>query len=495
MEKKINDSTKRAKRARMLTPALALSLGLGLGASNVAPVFGQQGPQSRMSERDKSVASETLASPAVLSRAFVNVAKQVKPAVVHINIVQKAGSSARSGAHNGFPRIPGFPPMGPPRARRGTGSGVIINPAGYILTNNHVAGGADEIKVKLSDGREFRARRIGTDSETDLALIKIDAKNLPYAALGDSSKLEQGEWVIALGSPFGLEQTMTAGIVSATGRQLGGTYDNYIQTDASINPGNSGGPLVNMNGEVVGINTMIYSRSGGSEGIGFSVPSNLAKKVQEQLLRNGKVMRGYLGVSLQAVSPAMAKSLGYQGTDGALVGDLTENTPAARAGLRSGDVIIEFDGKPVKSPKQLTEIVGDTAVGKAASVKFVRDGRTQTTSITLGERPGRNLASNEETGSERVGKLGVSYSTVTSAIASQMRLKINSGALIEDVQPGSPAAEAGLRDGDVIHRINRTAVNRAQDLTAALKALNTEKEVVLQVERGGQLTFVTVTLD
>ncbi|MGH9935236.1 MAG: S1C family serine protease, partial [Blastocatellia bacterium] len=302
-----------------------------------------------------------------------------------------------------LPQIPGFPPFSQiePRVKRGTGSGVIISADGYILTNNHVAGGADEIKVKLSDGRELKARRVGSDPETDLALIKVDEQNLPFAALGDSSKLEQGEWVIALGSPFGLEQTMTAGIVSAIGRQLGGAYDNYIQTDASINPGNSGGPLLNMNGEVVGINTMIYSRSGGSEGIGFSIPSNLAKKVQEQLLTNGRVSRGYLGVSLQPVSPTTANSSGPEGAVagaviGAMVGELTDGGPASRSGLRAGDVVVEFDGKPVKSPKQLTEIVADTPVGKNVKLKYIRDGRAQMTSITLAERPGRGVAENKK---------------------------------------------------------------------------------------------------
>jgi serine protease Do len=496
MEKKFNDWSKKARRARMLTLALALSLGSGVAASNITPVLGQQAPQVKMSERDKPSGS-SLASPAELSRAFINVAKQVKPAVVHINIVERLKRPINNGLIEGAPQVPGPPRHQIPRpyAKRGTGSGVIISPDGYILTNNHVAGGADEIKVKLYDGREFRARRVGVDPETDLALIKVDAQNLPYATLGDSSRLEQGEWVIALGSPFGLEQTMTVGIVSATGRRLGGAYDNYIQTDASINPGNSGGPLVNMNGEVVGINTMIYSRSGGSEGIGFSVPSNLAKKVKEQLLRNGRVQRGYLGVSLQSVSPAVAKSLGYESAEGAVVGDLTENTPAARAGLRSGDVIVEFDGKLVKSPRQLTEMVADTPVGKTAKLKFIRDGRAQTTSITLGERPGRNVAANQNGDGGNAGRLGISYSTVTSEAVSQMKLKIASGALIEDVQLSSPAAEAGLRRGDVIHRINRATVNKAQDLTAALKALNADKEVVLQIERDGQLTFVTVTLD
>ena len=255
MENRFNDSTKRARLARRL-PALALSLGLGL----FAPAFGQQARKTITSEATDPT---QIASPSELSRAFVEAAKRIKPAVAHI----KLGNGA-------------------------TGSGVIVSSNGYILTNNHVAGAAAEIMVKLSDGREFKARRIGTDPKTDLALIRVDAQNLPYATLGDSSRLEQGEWVIALGSPFGLAQTMTAGIVSATGRKFGGANDNYIQTDASINPGNSGGPLVNMKGEVIGINTMIYSRSGGSEGVGFSIPSNLVKQVQEQILRNAKIIRG-----------------------------------------------------------------------------------------------------------------------------------------------------------------------------------------------------------
>jgi serine protease Do len=387
MENRFNESIKKAKRARRLTPALALTLGLGLFASSQVLVFGQEEPVTAKvmkSDRDKP----QLASPAELSRAFINVAKRVKPAVVHINIL---GAVRRPASADDLDDLMPFnlpfdlplePTQAPPGGR-GTGSGVIISPDGYILTNNHVAGAASEIRVKLYDGREFKARRIGTDTETDLALIKVEAQNLPYATLGDSSRLEQGEWVIALGSPFGLEQTMTAGIVSATGRQFGGAYDNYIQTDASINPGNSGGPLLNMNGEVIGINTMIYSRSGGSEGIGFSVPSNIAKKVQEQLLRNGRVSRGYLGVNLQDSQTAGG---------GALIADLSEGSPASKAGLRGGDLIVEFDGKPVKSTKQLTEFVADTPVGKTVRTRFVRNGQSQTASITLAERPGRSTA-------------------------------------------------------------------------------------------------------
>src|SRR5262247_4088017 len=349
MENRFNDSSKRARLARRL-PALALSLGLGL----FAPVFGQQAKQIRKSEATDPT---QIASPSEISRTFVVAAKRIKPAVVHI----KVGT------------------------RGATGSGMIVSSDGYILTNNHVASAANELSVKFADGRELGARRVGVASGNDLALIKVEAQNLPYATLGDSSKLEPGEWVIALGSPFGLEQTMTAGIVSAIGRKFGAN-DNYIQTDASINPGNSGGPLVNMNGEVIGINTSIFSRSGGSEGVGFAIPSNTAKKVKEQLLgnasvyagansgANARVSRGYLGVSLR--DPQTSGS-------GAVVAELTNGSPASTAGLRGGDLIVEFDGKPVRSPKQLAEIVADTPAGKTVKLKFVRNGQAQTASIKL----------------------------------------------------------------------------------------------------------------
>jgi S1-C subfamily serine protease len=281
MENRFNDLTQRARLERRSAPALAL-LPLLIGLGLFAPAFGQQAPQqpqisdqqaqpTQIFEKPSEAIgpAQTASSPSEISRAFINAAKRVKPSVVHINV----------------------------GTRGANGSGVIVSPDGYILTNNHVASAAYELRVKLSDGRQLTARRIGVDSRTDLALIKVEAQNLPSATLGDSSKLEQGEWVIALGSPFGLEQTMTAGIVSAIGRKFGGPYDNFIQTDASINPGNSGGALVNMNGEVIGINTSIYSKGGGSEGVGFSIPSNIAKQVKDNLLRNSRTSRGYLGSS------------------------------------------------------------------------------------------------------------------------------------------------------------------------------------------------------
>jgi serine protease Do len=371
MENRYNDSTKKVRVARRLAPMLAISLGLGI----FAPAFGQQAQQPETLE---AAGPSRASSPMDLSSAFIEVAKRAKPIVVHVIM----GGGARQGT--GTPQGPGQQPIA------GTGSGVLVSPDGYILTNKHVAGMSDGIRVKLYDGRELSARRVGMDTETDLALIKIEAQNLPYARLGDSSRLQQGEWVIALGSPFGLEQTMTVGIVSATGRTFGGMYDNYIQTDASINPGNSGGPLLNLDGEVVGINSMIYSNSGKSEGVGFSIPSNIARNVKDQLLAKGKVTRGFLGANLRPVSPAAAGS----GGQGAMIGDLTPNGPASKSGLQSGDVILEFDGKSVTTPKQLTEMVADTQVGKSVPLKFVRGGKETETTLTLAERPGSVAAEN-----------------------------------------------------------------------------------------------------
>jgi len=472
---------------RALVFALAIAVAAGLGVEIEKNASAQQ-------------SQAQLPSPADLSRTFISVAKQVKPAVVNIDVVEKTKASASTRVPEGFPQIPGFPPFdSQPRRQRGTGSGVIISADGYILTNNHVAGEADQISVKLSDGREMKARRIGTDPETDLAVIKIDAQGLPFARLGNSDALEQGEWVIALGSPFGLEQTMTAGIVSAIGRDIGGQqFTHFIQTDASINPGNSGGPLINMQGEVIGINSMIFSQTGASSGIGFAIPSNLATKVYSQLIKSGKVTRGYLGVYLRPLTPAVAKAVGFDGTDGAQVQDITKaDSPAARAGLRSGDVIVEFEGKKVKTPAQLTEFVADMPVGKPAQLKYVRDGRMETTTVNLAERPATGEVREEKNGEEdeNGSALGVSTQTVTPDVALELKLKLASGVVVQNVQPDSPAADAGLQRGDVIHRINRMPVTNRQDYMRAMHSLSGEKEIALQVERSGQLQFITVSLE
>ena len=493
MSQKIRITPPRVSRARAIVYSLVLLMALGAGIAGHRLVLSQQSQPAQ------------LPSPSDLSRAFINVAKQIKPAVVNIDVKEKAKRSTPRGFDN-LPQIPGFPPFDAPRGpQRGTGSGIIISADGYILTNNHVAGEADEIRVRLSDGREFKARRVGTDQDTDLAVIKIEAEGLPFARLGNSDNVEQGEWVIALGSPFGLEQTMTAGIISATGRDISPDPTrafrdvSYIQTDASINPGNSGGPLVNMNGEVIGINTWIVSGNGSSSGVGFAIPVNTASKVYGQLVKSGKVTRGYLGVSMQAVNPAIARNNGLSGTDGALINDLAldPGTPAAKAGLRSGDVIIEFDGKPIKSPKNLTEFVSETPIGKVVPLKYIRDGRVETVSVKIGERPRDAEIAKGEGGDDNqpTGKLGISVSPVTPELARELKLKLGGGVVVENVDPNGPGADAGLQRGDVIHKVNRIPVNSRGELVGALNSVKGEKEIVLQVERRGQLTFVTVQFE
>ncbi|MBI3652325.1 MAG: Do family serine endopeptidase [Acidobacteria bacterium] len=487
MEENLDMVKKKLNRARVLLMALALFVAIGIGYSAERAVSAQQQPSS-------------LPTPADLSRTFVNIAKQVKPAVVNIDSTEETkGIALQRGGQIPLPLFPGLEDA-VPRKQKGTGSGVIISPDGYILTNDHVAGKATKLQVKLADGREFKAKLVGTDPETDLAVIKIDAQDLPYAKLGDSDKLEQGEWVIALGSPFGLQQTMTAGIVSALGRDIpgAGQFTNFIQTDASINPGNSGGPLVNMNGEVIGINSMIISRSGASEGVGFAIPANLASKVYGQLVKNGRVTRAYLGLYPVEVTPAIARSLKYTGTEGALVSDVSRgNPPAAKAGLESGDIITEVDGKAIKTPKQLVETVADLPVGKQVTVKFVRDGVERTTMVTLGERPKANAQEPEENGQEQPedSRFGISLNNLTPQIAAQLKLKVTTGVLVQNVQPDSSFAEAGIRRGDVIHRLNGKLITNRADWLRETNVLKNDKELVLQIERNGQFAYVTVTLD
>jgi serine protease Do len=395
-------------------------------------------------------------------------------------------------------------PMPGPRRQEGTGSGFIVTPDGYIITNHHVVGDAQKITVTLHDGRKLLARRIGTDPETDIALIKIDGSGLATAVLGNSDTIEQGDWVLALGSPFGLQQTLTAGIVSATARELrNSTFERFIQTDAAINPGNSGGPLVSLRGEVIGINTAIYSRSGmGNEGVGFAIPSNMARKIYGELAKSGKVVRGYLGVFVKELTEADAAALGLRAKAGVLVSDVTDqNSPAAKAGIRSGDVVTAIDGKSVNTALDLTNAVADTPVGKTVRIDLLRDGARQTVNATLAERPARETARAEsaEPDSEeavpQTSRLGVSVQSVTPETAERYSLKIRSGAVIVGVTPAGPASSAGLRRGDVVHRVGRILIRSAADLAEAEKSLKSGEDVSVQVERGGQLSFLTLSLD
>ena len=442
-------------------------------------------------------------SPVELSHTFASVATDVKPAVVHINVVEKLTRTSVPQI-----QIPGFDfgqGQGGPSKQRASGSGFIVTNDGYILTNNHVVGKATEIEVKLSDGRKFKGTKVGVDPETDLAVIKIDATNLPTAVLGDSDKIQQGDWVLALGSPFGLEQTLTAGIISGVGRDVSGDtpFDSFIQTDASINPGNSGGPLVNMDGQVIGINSMIFTESGANQGIGFAIPSNTARDIYKSLVTKGKVVRGYLGVIVSELTPEQAKGFGLpESTRGALITDLPNNadSPAEKAGLDRGDIIQSVNGHTITSSGELTRFIGGTAVNQEVTIKYLRDGKEKTTTVKLAERHpetfnARNGDDSNDQPEEKGGLLGMSVETVTPDIAKDMDLKIKTGAIVRSVAPGSPASDARLLRGDVIHRVNREAITTGDDFRRATKNLKSGDQVIVQVERRGTITFLTLSID
>jgi serine protease Do len=370
-------------------------------------------------------------------------------------------------------------------------SGFIIDKEGFILTNNHVVESTDEIKVKLADGREFKAEIVGRDPKTDLALIRIEPESdLPTLSLGDSETAQVGDWVIAIGNPFGLGHTVTAGIVSAKYRQIGaGSYDNFIQTDASINPGNSGGPLLNTAGEAIGINTAIFSRSGGNIGIGFAIPINMAKDILPQL-KEGKVVRGWLGVMIQEVTPDLKEKLGLSDADGALVADVTSGGPAEKAGIQRGDVIVGFNGKEIKEMKELPFLVASSPVGSEAKVDIVRNGKPMSVTVTLGRLTDEEEGAPVETRLE----LGMSLETLTSDKAAAMGLSGTEGVIVSQVAPGSPAAEAGIRLGDVIVEVDKNPVGNVEDFEAAVAKFNPGDTMLLLVKRRGATLFLTLKI-
>ena len=366
---------------------------------------------------------------------------------------------------------------------------MIIDAKGLILTNHHVVAGRKNstITVTLSDENEFEGRIIGTDEKTDVALLQINAGYaLPTVPLGDSDGLEIGEAVLAIGNPFGLDRTVTSGIVSAKGRRIGaGPYDNFIQTDASINPGNSGGPLINHRGEVVGVNTAIYSRGGGNVGIGFAIPVNLVKELLPQLENDGQVTRGWLGVAFQKMTPILAETLGVKESRGALVSKVVPDTPAEEAGLQAGDVIVEFDGIPVKQARDLPMIVARTPVGKAVGVKVLRDGGEETLTVRIGKLQGDETVAAVGEGSD----LGLTVQEVTPEIAKKLSMKETRGVLVAAVKPGSPADEAGLRRGDLILAVNRTPVSTLAAYNRMLKEMEKGHNALFLVKRGEMTQF------
>jgi serine protease Do len=432
---------------------------------------------------------------------FIVLAEKLSPAVVNVSTVQKAAKQSERPLR-GFRQPPrerepfGSDPFRefferffgelPPEARQSLGSGFIVNPQGLILTNNHVIEEADKIKVTLRDEREFEAQVVGRDAKTDLALLKVQAKeDLPTVPLGNSDTLRIGEWVMAIGNPFGLSHTVTAGIVSAKGRMIGaGQYDDFIQTDASINPGNSGGPLFNTRGEVVGINTAIVA---GGTGIGFAIPVNLAKEVLQQLYEKGKVTRGWLGVMIQKVTPELAQSFNLQQSVGALVADVIDGSPAAKAGLQRGDVITTFDGATIHDMHELPRAVANTLVGKQVKVEALRQGKAKTFTVTIAALKEEAQAATAEATSQ----LGMETQNLTAELAQSMGLHLSEGVVVSAVDENGPAAEAGIRQGDVIIEVNRQRVRNTDEYAAALRK-GAAGTVLLLISRGDSTLYVAL---
>jgi serine protease Do len=411
-----------------------------------------------------SLSIPSLSTARTFSPDFVELAKKLKPTVVNIRtakIIKQRSYQQRPRMQSSFDnffedffgQFNGQMPQQRPRREQTLGTGFIISPDGYVLTNNHVVNGADEVMVKLSDGREIKGEIKGTDEKLDLALIKVSDKEAFHAAdLGDSDALNVGEWVMAIGNPFGLSQTVTAGIVSAKGRVIGnGPYDDFIQTDASINPGNSGGPLFNADGKVIGINTAIVA---GGQGIGFAIPINMAKSIISQLRDTGKVTRGYLGIRFQPLTADLAKSFGLESDKGALIANVDKDSPAEKAGLKAGDVILEYDGKPINEGNELPRYVAVTPIDKKVPVVVFRDGKKKEFSVVIVKFKGED-SSSAANGSNESEKLGITVQELTSELASRLNIKDSKGGLvITDVKPGSSAEEAGAVPGSIIIEIN-----------------------------------------
>jgi serine protease Do len=501
--------TRRAPYWILLLAAVALLIGafFRLGAVRLPghAVFGA----ARVSvNTDRNPAPVSLGD---FKNGFSTVLKPVLPAVVNISSTKivKAQPNNMPDFFNDpmFRQFFGnqLPPQYSqrPHSQRefGLGSGVIVNPDGYILTNNHVVSGASDVEVYTPDQKQYKAKVVGTDPLTDVAVLKIEATGLPTLTLGDSSTLKVGDVVFAIGQPFGIGETATMGIVSATGRGLGGAierYEDFIQTDAAINPGNSGGALVDLRGDLVGINTAILSgggEEGGNEGVGFAIPINMAHNVMDQIVEHGKVIRGFLGVTIQQVQPEMAKAFGLSHGGGALIGDVTPNSPAAEAGLQRGDIILQLNGQPVNGSGELSVRIAQLAPGSVAHLKVFRNGQEKDLDVTLGEYPEKGSAANKgpqnEEGTPTALK-GVQVQSLTADIARQLNLPPTTmGVVISDIDPSSAAAEAGLQRGDVIEEVNRKPVHNLQEYHRALEGTDNH-QVLLLVNHGGTTLYLVI---
>lgn len=500
------------KIRNLLFLAVFLVAGFIAGILLAAPL----GISPRTTIQEQTVAAEVSTdNPQVhdllsqISEAFEEAAATVSSSVVSIFAEQTVRTQSQFGLPDDafkdffgddfFKRFFGTPPsQEEKRTVRSLGSGVIVTKNGYILTNNHVVANAEKLSVVVGDNKTYEAKIIGTDPPTDVAVIKIDAKNLPAAKLGDSDEVKVGQWVIAVGNPFQLFHTVTHGIISAKGRSSVGLadYEDFFQTDASINPGNSGGALADTEGNVIGINTAIASPSGGNVGIGFAIPINMAKKVMEDLISNGEVTRGYIGLVPQDINEDLAKALKLSGTEGVLVGDVDRAGPADKSGIRRGDVIVELDGKKVESSTQLRNMAAQTKPGTPVKIGLLRNGKKVEMTVTLGERPkesaGGQAPQEPQAEAQTSQKLGLSVQTLTPDIAEQLGYQKDSGVIVADVSSGSPAEEAGLQRGDLIKEVNRREVRTLQDFEKEIKNLKSGDVAALLVRRGQNTFFTTV---
>jgi serine protease Do len=509
----------------MLAAVGVVAIGLLAGAGLYADA--ERAPKAA----DRAVVQQGQTYANTLSKAFREAADRVLPSVVMIRtspeVAERRSSATPSPRPDGDGRMMPFedlfreqpelrrffrempqmpmpgPEGGPDSGRTGIGSGVIIDASGVILTNNHVVDGGGRVMVRLMDGREFRATDVRTDPQSDLAIMRIEgATDLRAAKLGDSDAMQVGDWVLALGDPFGLEGTVTAGIISAKGRGLGMmARENFLQTDAAINPGNSGGPLVNLDGEVVGINTAIHSRSGGNQGVGFAVPASTAKWVSEQLLASGAVSRAYLGVVIQPMTHDLAEQFGVNARQGVLVTDVQKDSPAAKAGLQTGDIILDYAGKPVARPQELQSIVERTPIGEKETLTVLRDGQQKAIDVRPAALPGdepqrrAGRSTPQRSSPSSFEQLGIDVETLTPEVAKQLGVEAERGVAITDVQAGSVAARAGLTAGAVITQANRKPVASIDDFRKAVEEQALDKGLLLLVRTGEGSRFVVLQVE
>jgi len=489
------------------TAALLIVAGGGFVMGRAIPhEASASGRSARLAPAPQPAALEGGSVTAAALPDFRDVAKKVVPAVVTV----RSQKTVRVGNRSPFPGGPFGDDLfeqffGMPRGRapsedryvqRGLGSGVIVNANGTILTNNHVVDGVDKVEVVVGDGKSHPAKILGTDPQTDLAVLKIDALGLQAVEMGDSDALEVGEWVLAVGNPFSeaLGHTVTAGIVSAKGRSnlRLADYEDFIQTDAAINPGNSGGALVDTRGRLVGINTAIVSGSGGYQGVGFAIPINMARSVMNNLIENGKVVRGWIGLTIQDLTPDLAEAVGLAGKEGALVAGVQPDSPAAEVGLRRGDVITALDGQKVGSNSDLRNRIAGTAPGTRVALTVFRDGKETTIKATLGELPGSLARGGSAGAAPEEEALGISVQPLTRDLASRLGYEGETGLVVSQVEPGSAAGEAGLREGDLIKEVNRHAVTSIVEYRQALSGVERGKVILLLVRRGDAATYITL---